>query len=331
MPSSTIYASRNLDAVFAASALAATLCKKGYRIFVEFPRPSDMSKVSIVNSYSVDITHLNTVQIRNSVAITHIPMKRLGYVYKYDNDGRYNVMMKLSNVNSTLEVVLEYVKILNDSIHVNQELLKDIARIKLKEMQKLTRMGRTIYYAYMWGVGRDETLLSLYNYAYTIFTSKNMKLSPEIERDAKNYEYALSLINTVVKENRYDMVGDIATVILSSKYDGNELVRGNINYLKVVANELLSNLCREHRISAIVDEDVSGHSIRLCINRNLSVDASKIIERLPNEILGVIDYKATKNYAYIVFRNSELATLENMLKLLQKLSSNNEIVINQTQ
>ncbi|MEM0361355.1 MAG: hypothetical protein QXY36_03575 [Sulfolobales archaeon] len=332
MPSSTtIYTSRSLDAIFGTAALAATLFKKGFKVFVEFPKPSEMSKISITNSYAVDITHLSNVQIRNSVAMTHVPMKRLGLVYRYDGNGRYSTTMKLSNINSTLEVVVEYVKTLNDNVFVPQELLKDLARIKAKDLSKLTRVGRSIYYAYKWGLDRDETLLSLYNYAYTLFTSKNMKITPEIERDAKNYEYALSLINTIIKERSYEVFGDIATIVISSKYNNHELIKNNINYLRVVSSELLGNLCREHKISVLVNEGTSGYDIRLCVNKDLNIDADRIIRSLPNNILDMVDFKTAKTHAYIVFKNSELATLENALKLTQTLVSTSATFINHSQ
>ncbi len=332
MPSSTtIYASRDLDAIFATAALATTLSRKGFKVFVEFPKSSDMSKISIVNSYSVDITHLNNVQIRNSVAVTHILPKRLGLVYKYDNDGRHIITMKLSNISSTVEVVLEYVKTLNDSIYIPQELLKDLARMKFREISRLTRTGRSIYYAYKWGLGRDETLLTLYNYAYTVFTSKNMKVTPEIERDAKNYEHALSLINVMITEKMYEVVGDAAIVVISSKYGGNEFIKSNLNYLRAVANELLGNLCKEHKVSVMVGEGGSGHDIRLCVNRELGIDVSKILSGLPSDVSDMIAYRTTKTHAHITFKNAELATLDNALKITKALLSSSTAILNQSQ
>ncbi|MEM0453921.1 MAG: hypothetical protein QXO98_04630 [Sulfolobales archaeon] len=332
MPSSTtIYSSRGLDAVFATAALASTLYKKGYRVFVEFPKPSDIGRINIVNSYSIDITHLNNVAIKNAIAITHVPLKRLGLVYKYDNDGKYNTTMKLNNINSTLEVALEYIRTLNDSIFIPQELLKDLSYIKFKELTRLTRVGRTIYYAYRWGLGRDETLLSLYNYAYLLFTTKNVKITSEIEKDAKNYEQALSLINTIINEGIYEKVGDSAIIVISNKYDGNELLKNNIHYLRVVANELLGNLCKNHKMAVMVFENYSGHEVRLCINKNLNLDVDKVLNNLPNDLSDVIEVKSAKTYAYITFKNPENGTLDNSLKVSQAILSCAGVFFKQSQ
>lgn len=320
MPSSTtIYSGRGLDAIFATAALASTLYRKGYRVFIEFPNPANISKVSIVNSYSIDITHLSNVTIKNSTAITHIPIKRLGLVYKYDNDGKYITTMKLSNINSTLEVILEYVRTLNDSIFIPQELLRDLAYIKSKEIFKLTRMGKTIYYAYKWGLGRDDTLLSLYNYAYSLFTSKNVKINPEIERDAKNYEHALSLINAIVNEGIYDKVGDSAIIVISSKYEGNEFLKNNMQYLRVVTNELLGNLCKNNKVAVVVSEGSAGHEIRLCVNKNLNVEVDSVLSNLPADVLSITEIKGAKTYAFMTFKNPEHGSLENALKVSQTM------------
>jgi hypothetical protein len=317
----TIYSNKNIDAIFAAAALATTLSRKNYRVFIEFLNNPDSEKLNIINSYAIDLTHANNIVIRNSIAIVHIPTKKLGLIYKYDNDGRYNVSMKLSNINSTLEVALEYVKTLNDNIRVPQEILRDLACIKSKDISKLTRLGRTIYYAYKWGAGKNDTLLSIYNYAYNLFTSKNTKVSSDLERNAKNYEYALSLINKVINEEKYTVFEDLATMVLSSNYVEDEFLKNNLQYLKVVANELLNNLCKKHKMALLVNENTNGYEIRLCINKNLNLDPDKIINNIP-ELLNLVNYSIYKSYITITFKNPEASTLDNVMKLCQTIISN---------
>jgi len=317
----TIYTNKNIDAVFAAAALATTLSRRNYRVFIEFPSNPNLEKLNIINSYVIDLTHTNNIVIKNSVAMIHIPTKKLGLIYKYDNDGRYNISMKLSNINSTLEVALEYVKTLNDNIRVPQELLRDLACIKSKEISKLTRLGRTIYYAYRWGAGKDDILFSIYNYAYNLFMSKITKISSDLERNAKNYEYALSLINKVINEEKYTVFEDIATIVLSSSYTEDEFLKNNLQYLKVVANELLNNLCRKHKMVLLINENTNGHEIRLCINKNLNLDPDKIVNNIP-DLLNLVNYLRYKTYITITFKNPEASTLDNAMKLCQMIISN---------
>lgn len=320
MNSTTIYVNRNIDSIFAAAALAVALSKKGYRVFIEFPQESNLRKLNILNSYAIDVLHTSGALLRNSIAISHLPSKKLGLIYKYDAEGKYDIYMKLSNVGSTLETALEYIKTLNESISIPSNLLNDLALIKSNNIRRLTRIGRVLYYAYKWGSNNDELLHTIYSYAYGVITTKTLKLNDDLEKAARNFEYSLSIKDKIINEQRYMQIDNAALAIISSASE-DEFVRSNFIYIKSIINELLNDLCRRHALAAVVYESNRVHEVKFCINKDISVDLSKVLAGLPEDILNYINYTYKGTQITMTFKDSNNATLDNTIRVCSAVIS----------
>jgi len=320
--STTIYAECRLDSVFATAVLAIALGRKGYRVFVEFPEPTARRGLNILNSYSVDITHLSGASLRNSIALTHIPEKRLGIVYRYGSDGKYSAIMQFNNMNSTLELSLEYIKTLNENVIVPQEIVSDLARIKLGELGKLTRLGRTLYYAYRWNIRNHSYVQTLYNFAYTSLMHKRIKVTDDIQRDARNFEEALKIKDKLINEGIYTQVGDAALVVISDEEPCNEFIRNNFEHLRVVAYDVLNELCRKHPLSILIYKDVQGHEVRVCGSKAVATNIVNYVNELPEDVKNLITYSTRRTCINITFRDLSKATLDNALKVANEVIAN---------
>mgnify|MGYP001626154649 CR=1 FL=1 len=320
MNSTTIYVNRNIDSIFAAAALAVALGRKGYRVFIEFPQESSLKKLNIHNSYAVDILHTSGASLRNSIALSHLSQRKLGLIYKYDTEGKYNIYMKLSNVSSTLEIALEYIKTLNESVSVPGNLLNDLAFIKSNNVKRLTRIGRVLYYAYRWGLNNDDLLHTIYNYAYGVVTTKTLKLSESLEKAARNFEYSLNIKDEIINEQRYMQKDNVALAIISSASE-DEFVRSNLIYIKSIINELLSDLCRKHALAVLVYESNQVHEAKFCINRDVPIDLSKMFASLPGDILSYVNYTYKGAQATMTFKNPNNATLDNAIRICNAVIS----------
>lgn len=320
MNSVTVYASRSVDSVFATAVLATALGRKRYRVFIEFPRLEDIRKKSIINSYAIDITHTSGAVLKNTVAITHVPMKRLGLVYKYDVSGKHDVYMKFNNINSTLETSLEYVKTINESIEVPRELLNDIANIKSHNMRGLTRLGKALYYAYRWSIVSDEVLNALYSYAYNVINVKSMKLNEELEKAVRNFEYALTIKDKLIGESKYSLIGNSALVVITDEIN-DEFIRSNLTYLRCVTDELVTELCRKHKLAHVVYRGMLGYEIKSCVCRDFGMNYPEFIKELPDDIINQVEVVNRGSYMLIRFKDVSNATLDNALRVCNTISS----------
>lgn len=320
MSSVTIYINRGVDSVFAAAALAIALSRKRYRVFVEFPKLEDLKRVSIVSSYAIDVLHTSGATFRNSIAITHAPAKRLGLVYRYDANGRCDVYMKLTNISSTLETALEYIKTLNENVGVPKELLDDVANIKSNNVKRLTRLGKTLYYAYRWSAVSDDVLNALYSYAYNAINVRSMRLSEELEKAARNFEYALEIKDKLINESKYLLTGSGA-LVLAVREMGNEFIRSNLTYLRCVIDELITELCKRHQLAHVVYEGPIGYEIRSCISRNLGISYSEVMKGLPDDVLSLVDVVSKGDHVVMRFKDVSKATIDNAIKICNAISS----------
>lgn len=320
MSSVTIYASRSVDSVFATAVLATALGRRRYRVFIEFPRLEDLKKMNIVNSYTVDIVHTSGAMLKNSIAITHVPVRRLGLVYKYDVSGKHDVYMKFNNINSTLETTLEYVKTLNESIDVPKELLSDIANIKSYNMRGLTRLGRALYYAYRWSIVSDETLNSLYSYAYNVINTRSMRLNEELEKAVKNFEYALSIKDKLIGELRYLLTDNGALVVITDETN-DEFIRSNLTYLRSVTDELVIELCRKHKLAYVIYKSMLGYEIKSCICKDFGTSYPELMKELPEDLVNQVEVLSRGGYVLIRFKDVNNATLDNAIRICSTISS----------
>ncbi len=317
--STTVYAGLTWDDILGTAVLATALARKGFRVYVDLPTKEELHGLRIVRSYAVGIQPRNGVTFANSAAMVYSRPKRMGYVFRYGEDGRGEVVMKLSTVSSVTEVVREYLYTINADIEVPKQLLDDVVAMGNGGLDRVSRVGRTIY-----GVCRlkcnDKTARQLlYSYAYSAVNTGNLRLPQEVLNLYAEYEKALKLAETLVKEDRVVSFGPYKVIVISSKHS-DELVASNLEYLRPLATDILNQVCRRSSPAFLVYEDESGiHAVRACVKFNVSI--AKLVNSIPSEILDKLSVSTSATSVSIEFLDPSTATLERALELVGQIAT----------
>jgi len=317
--STTVYAGLTWDDILGTAVLAAALARRGFRVYVDLPTKEELRGLRIVRSYAVGIQPRNGVTFSNSTAMVYSRPKRMGYVFRYYEDGRGEVIMRLSSVSSVTEVVKEYLPTINADIEVPKQLLDDVIAMGNGGLERVNKIGRTIYGVCRLRCNDKSVRQMLYSYAYSAVTTGNLKLPQEILNLYAEYEKALKLAEAVVKEDRVVSVGPYRVVVVSSKYS-DELVSSNIGYLRPLATDILNQVCRRSSPAFLIYEDESGvHSIRVCVRFNVSI--ARVVDSIPRELLDKLSVSTSATSVSIEFLDPSAATLERALELVGQMAA----------
>ena len=309
----TIYSGWGWDETFATAVLATALIRKGFRVYVEFPSPSEKKGLLIAKAYSIGLTQKDGVVLNDSTAIQYIPEKRLGIVLKYDLQGKSDVVMSFSNINSITESTLEYVQTLNEEVRLPEQLIKDIERMSNGNIDKLTKVGKAMLKSLKMNYTSKEFRQVMYSFALKVVTTNNLKISNDLLKEAERYDKAVELAEEVVNRKEYIPYGKLKVLVISSKFS-REFVRGNYQLLKPVAYDLLSKICKNEGVAVLVQETDLGHLIRVCL-RDTNISFVKVISSIPRELSDKLLITLRGSHIIIKFRNLEESTLDNALQL----------------
>lgn len=316
----TVYAGLTWDDIVGAAALAAALSKKGYRVYVDLPSRDELSNLRIVRSYAVGIQPKGGVSIVNSTAMVYSRSRRTGYVFRYNENGQGEVLMKLSTVSSVTEVVKEYLLTISCSIELPQQLLDDVIAVNDGDLNRLSKVGRMIHGVHKLKGNDKNVRLILYNYAYNSILTKNLKPPQELSSLYAEYEKALKLAEGVVKEGRFMEMGSYRVAIISSRY-GDDFIASNLDYLRPFASDILSSLCRQNGLAFLVYENPGGiHEVRACVRYNVSI--ARVVDAIPSDVVDRLSVTTTQTSVTLGFLDPNDATLENSLQLVSRLISN---------
>jgi len=313
----TVYAGLTWDDVVGAAALAAALGRKGYRVYVDLPTRAELSSLRILKSYAVGIQPKGGVSIVSSIAMIYSRTKRMGYVFKYDDSGRGEILMKLSTVNSATEVVKEYLSTINADIEIPQQLIDDIIAMNNGGLSRLSKVGRVLYGVYKLKSNDKNVRLMLYNYAYSSILTKNLKLPQELLLLYGEYEKSLKLVDELIKGDRFVTIGPYKVALISSKHS-DEFVAKNIEYLRPFAPDILAHLCRQSSPAFMIYEEYPNiHEVRACVKYNVSI--VKVVDSVPKELLDKVSISTTPTSVTIEFINPQDASLDRALEVVTQI------------
>lgn len=313
----TVYAGLTWDDIVGAATLAVALGRKGYRVYVDLPTREDLSNLRIVRSYAVGIQPKGGVCLINSTAMVYSKSKRAGYVFRYNENGQGEMLMRLSTVNSVTEVVKEYLLTINSEVELPQQLLDDVVAMNNGGLNKLSKIGRMIYGVHKIKGGDRNTRLLLYNYAYNSILTKNLKPPQELASLYGEYEKALKLVEDLVKEERLVEIGQYKVAVVSSKHS-DDFIINNFGYLKLFASDILSSICRQSSPAFLIYEDLGGvHEIRVCVRYNISI--ARVVDAIPRDAVDRVTVTTTPSSITIKFLDPGEATLDNSLHLVSQI------------
>lgn len=315
----TIYAGVTWDDIVGAAALAVGLGKKGFKVYIDLPVKEEFNNLRIVKSYAVGIQPRNGVVFSNSTSMIYSKVKKIGYVFRYDESGRGEILMKISTANSVAEVVREYLAMINVNVEIPQQLLDDIIAMNNGGINRLSKIGRIIYGVHKIKNNDKNVRLMLYNYAYSSILTKNLRLPQEILALYSEYEKALKIVEELVKEGRYITIEPYKIAVISSKYsDG--FVSSNVEYLRPFVSDILSQLCRQSNPAFVVYEDYNNiHEIRACVRYSTSI--VKVINSIPKDLVEKLNIVTAPTLVTIRFLNPQEATLDSALNLVTQMIS----------
>ncbi len=315
----TVYAGVTWDDIVGAAALAIGLSKKGFRVYIDLPVKEEFNNLRIVRSYAVGIQPRNGVVFSSSTSMIYSKVKKMGYVFRYDESGRGEILMKISTVNSVAEVVREYLATINVDVEIPQQILDDIIAMNNGGINKLSKIGRVIYGIHKIKNNDKNVRLLLYNYAYNSILTKNLRLPQELLTLYSEYEKALKIVEELVKEGRYMTIEPYKVAIISSKYS-DEFVSSNVEYLRPFVSDILSQLCRQSNPAFVVYEDYSNvHEVRVCVKYSTSI--VKVVDSIPKDLVEKLNIVTAPTSVTIEFLNPQEATLDNALNLVNQMIS----------
>ncbi|MCX8184941.1 MAG: hypothetical protein RMI56_02420 [Sulfolobales archaeon] len=319
LATTTVYAGLTWDDIVGAAALAVGLGRKGYRVYVDLPIREEFNNLKILKSYAVGIQPKSGVSIFNSVAMIYSRSRGVGYVFKYDDNGRSEILMKLSTVRSATEVVNEYLATISAAVEIPQQLVDDIVAMNNGGINKLSKIGRVIYGVHKLKVNDKNVRLTLYNYAYSSIATKNLKLPEELLALYGEYDRSVKLVSELIKEDRFITIGPYKVALITSKHS-DEFVVNNLSYLKPFASEILSHICRQSSPAFLIYEGSPNvHEIRACVRFNVSI--VKVVDSIPKEVLDKVKISTTASSVTIEFNNPLDASFENALDLVTQIIS----------
>ncbi len=317
--STTIYSGWGWDEVTASAILATALLRKGYRIYVEFPSPSERKGLAITKSYAVGISQKDGVILRDSISIQYIPEKRLGVVLKYDSTGKSDLIMRFSNVGSLSATMLEYVETLNERVNIPEQVLCDIEAINTGEYDKVSKLGRVMLRALKVNYNSKEFRQLMYTFMMEVLRTKTLRPSEELLKENEKYDKAMELAEKILENREYIQYDKLKVIVISSKFN-RELIKVNYPLLKPVTYDILMKVCKKDGVAILVQETELGHTIRVCLYRR-DVSFVKVISAIPKEMSEKLNIILRGNHIIIKFRNPQESTLNNVLDVVDIIAN----------
>ncbi len=315
----TIYSKSGFDESLATATLATALLSKGARVYVEFLSNIISSPTKISNSYVVGFSHSQNLTIVNSTAILYVPSKNLGVVIKYDDKGGSDVLMRFSNINSLTNVVLEYVETLNAKVELPEQLLKDVNLYNQGQIDKMSKVGKTIAKAVKMNYGLIDFAQRLYTYFLEVIKTKSYKLSPDIVKEAEKYDMALKTFEELLKSREYIQYGRMKVFIIS-RHVGKEAIKNNYTILKPIAYDILVRLCREDGVSMVVLETELGHTLRVCLGKK-DISFVNVVSSIRKDLSEKLDISLKGSHILIKFKNPSESSLDKMLEIVDSIAT----------
>ncbi len=316
--STTIYSGWGWDETVATAVLATALLRKGYKVYIEFPAPTERRGLLITKSYAVGISHKDGAVLNNSIALQYVPDRKLGIVLRYDPAGKGEVMMRFSNMKSLTATTMEYVQTLNETVAVPEQLLRDIEYINSGEFDKLSKVGKVMFKALKVNYSSKDFRQVMYTFAMEVIRSKTIKPTPDLLAEAEKYEQAMKLGEEVLKNKEYIQYDKLKVLVISTKFS-RKLIKENFNLLKPIAYDLLLKVCREDGVAILVQETELGHTIRVCLRRK-DISFVNVISAIPKELSEKLNISLRGNHIIIKYRDPSESILDNVLDLTDKIA-----------
>ncbi len=315
----SIYTRVGLDEILATAVLSTALVNKGIKAYVEFVPQIVKNPLKITRSYVVGVTPSSNIGIYSSIGFHLIPEKRLGVVTKYDDAGKSEILMSLSETYTLTEVALEYVQTLNASIDPPEQLIKDIIHVTTGRPTEASKVGKALVKAIKIGCSSPDFLSNLYAYFLQVLRTKSYKLSPEIEERAARYDEALRLIDELLKTDNLLNYGPLRVAVISRSFE-KPLIRDNYKLLKPLVNELLIKLCKEDGIGMVVLETDLGHTLKICLGSR-RISFVNIISSLPKELSDELNVTLKGNHVLIKFKDPSKSSLDAVLSIADSIAT----------
>lgn len=315
----SIYSKVGLDEILATAILSNALANKGVRVYVEFVPQSLKSPLKIVRSYAVGLTPSQVINIYNSTGFHVLSEKRLGIVTRYDDSGKGEILMSLSETTTLTQTILEYIQTLNTSVELPEQLLKDIMSYTAGRISDVSKIGKALAKAMKVNYNSVDFPNLLYTYFLNIIRSKSYRLSPEMEREAAKYDEALKLIDEILNSENVIRYGSLRVAVVSRNFD-KQIVKDNYWLLKPLTHEMLAKLCREDGVGMVVLETELGHTLKVCLGVR-SVSFVNIISSIPKELSSELNVSLKGNHVMIKFRDPSKSSLDAMLNVADIIAS----------
>ena len=316
--STTIYSGWGWDECVATAVLATALLRKGYKVYIEFPSPSERRGLFITKSYAVGFSHREGSILNDAIAIQYLPDKRLGVILKYDSTGKGEVIMRFSNVSSLTMTLMEYVQTLNENVTVPEQLLRDIENINSGDLDKLSKVGKLMVQALKINYSSKEFRQVMYSFAMEAIRTRTVRATEDLAKEAQKYDEAMEIGNKILEEKQYIPYGDLKVLIISSKCK-KPVIKENYSLLRPVAYDLLLKVCREDGVGILVQETELGHTIRICLRRR-DVSFVNVIASIPKDLSDLLNVSLRGNHIIIKYRNPAESTLDNVLQLVDTIA-----------
>ncbi len=317
--STTIYSGWGWDEVTASAVLATALLRKGYRIYVEFPSPSERRGLLIAKSYAVGISHKDGAVLQDSVSIQYIPEKKVGVVLRYDSGGKSDLIMRFSSVGSLTETMMEYVETLNERVDLPEQVLRDIRAINAGEYDRVSRVGRLMLRALKVNYNSRKFRQFMYSFMMEIIRSKTLKPSEELLKENEKFEKAIKLADEIIKRKEYIQYDKLKVIVISSKFN-RDIIKNNYPLLKPVTYDILMKVCKKDGVAILVQETELGHTIRVCLYRR-DVSFVKVISAIPKEMSDKLHIVLRGNHIIVKFRDPKGSTLDNVLDVVDVIAN----------
>ncbi len=315
----TIYTRTGLDDILAAATLSTALASKGVKTYVEFVPQVIKNPVKIVRSYAIGIAASQNVSIYSSIGFQLIPEKGLGVVVKYDDAGKSEILMSLSETYTLTQVVLEYVQTLNVSIDPPEQLIKDIISLTAGKPAEASKIGKALAKAIKIGYSSPDFVNALYAYFLQVLRTKSYKLSPEIAERAAKYDEALKLVDELLKSDNLLSYGPLRVAVISRSFE-KPLIRDNYRLLKPLVNDILFRLCKENGVGMAVLETDLGHTLKICLGSR-RISFVNIISSLPKELSSELNVTLKGNHVLIAFKDPSKSSLDAILSIADSIAT----------
>ncbi|MEM0014054.1 MAG: hypothetical protein QXS42_06470 [Zestosphaera sp.] len=316
----SIYSKVGLDEVLATAILSNTLTSKGVRVYVEFVPQTIKTPLKIVRSYAVGLTPSQFISIYSSTGFHILSEKKLGIVTKYDDSGKGEILMSLSETTTLTQTILEYIQTLNAAVELPEQLLKDVTSYTSGRVNDMSKIGKALAKAVKVNYNSTDFPNVLYTYFLNVIRSRSYKLNPEVEKEATKYDEALKLIDEILNSENVIRYGPLRVAVVSRDFD-KQIIKDNYWLLKPLTHDMLSKLCREDGVGMVVLETELGHTLKVCLGVR-SVSFVNIISSLPKELSSELSVSLRGSHVMIKFKDPSKSSLDTMLNVVDIIASN---------